>query len=72
MGEGALHRRAGGWVSMMLDLDAGENEDVVLWHCAERQCKVPVCVRAIGRVPSVAPDGDCLRSAGHWCEVGLR
>ena len=49
---------------MMLDLDAGENEDVVLWHCAERHCEVPVCVHAIGRVPSVAPDGDGVRAAG--------
>jgi hypothetical protein len=43
MEEGARSAGAGGWVSMMLDLDAGENEDVVLWHCDERHCEVPMC-----------------------------
>ncbi len=40
MGEGGCSGSASGWVSMILDLDAGENEDVVLWHCAERRGEV--------------------------------
>lgn len=31
------------WVSMMLDMDAGEEEENLLWQCASAKAQVHIC-----------------------------